>query len=448
MTVCLHTILIALVTLSLLAQSPPKRKKVKNFGSSLKRLKWNPQKNAAEIRQDKKNAIADDEDVIRIDTTLVSSDLLVLDRQGKSISGLTAEDFSIAEDGVAQAVGHFFNGDNVDVPRTIVLIIDYSGSQLPYLDNSVKAAKLLVDKLGPKDMMAIVTDDVELIQEFTTDKKKLKEKLDKLVELVLGKNRSFDSDGFPRGDGFPRIGRSQQYSALMATLNEVFQEDDVRRIVIFQTDGDEAYYLRNPRVDLAVPPGLTGKSLKAAQDSLALFQQFLPERGTAFALDDLYRAVEKQHVTLYTVIPGVRLWGLTPEEQLRKWQPYLMAQTPGWMGHLPSDRRADMKERLQKDARNSDEILIKTNIERVAKIQAMLASVATVSGGWADFLEKPEQADAIYSRIFSDINQRYIVGYYPTNKERDGKRRKIEFKVKGHPEYQVYGRLSYFAPEP
>jgi hypothetical protein len=43
MTVCLHTILIALITLSLLAQSPPKRKKVKNFGSSLKRLKWNPQ---------------------------------------------------------------------------------------------------------------------------------------------------------------------------------------------------------------------------------------------------------------------------------------------------------------------------------------------------------------------------------------------------------------------
>jgi hypothetical protein len=71
-----------------------------------------------------------------------------------------------------------------------------------------------------------------------------------------------------------------------------------------------------------------------------------------------------------------------------------------------------------------------------------------VSGGWADFLEVPAQADAIYSRIFSDINQRYIVGYYPTNKERDGKRRKIEFKVKGHPEYQVYGRLSYFAPKP
>lgn len=51
----------------------------------------------------------------------------------------------------------------INVPRTIVLIIDYSGSQLPFIKNSVAAAKVLVDKLGPKDLMAIVTDDVELL---------------------------------------------------------------------------------------------------------------------------------------------------------------------------------------------------------------------------------------------------------------------------------------------
>jgi hypothetical protein len=108
-----------------------------------------------------------------------------------------------------------------------------------------------------------------------------------------------------------------------------------------------------------------------------------------------------------------------------------------------------MLERLQKQKnRKQDQDHLKFNVETIAKTQAVLASVATVSGGWADFLEVPEQADGIYSRIFSDINQRYIVGYYPTNKERDGKRRKIEFKVKGHPEYQVYGRVTYFAPEP
>ena len=127
---CFQAILVALVTLSLLAQSPPKRKKVKDFGSTLKRWKWNPQKNAAEIRSDKKETVLDEGDVIRIDTSLVSSDLLVLDRKGNSVAGLTAADFVIAEDGVPQSVGHFFNGDNVNVPRTIVLLMTPASPRL------------------------------------------------------------------------------------------------------------------------------------------------------------------------------------------------------------------------------------------------------------------------------------------------------------------------------
>jgi len=455
MTFYPRTTLIALVILSLLTvslaqtQSPPKRKKVKNFGSSLKRLKWNPQKNAAEMSSEKPDTIADEGDVIRIDTSLVSSDLLVLDQHGKSISGLTAENFAITEDGVAQNVGHFLTGDNVNNPRTIVLLMDYSGSQMPYLYNSVQAAKVLVDKLGPKDLMAIVTDDVELIQDFTTDKKKLKEKLDSLVDAIIGQRRPINDDGsIGRTEYVPRLGRSKQYSALMATLKEVFQEDDVRRIIIFQTDGDEAASLRNPKVEWKIPPGLKGKALKVAEEAMKLRNQSAAMREAQFALEDLYQAVEKERVTLYTVIPGARLWGLPLDEQVRRISLNQSVQTAGWMGHLSPRDRAQIKEWLEKDAMNVDETLLKSSAELMSKQQAILASLATVSGGWADFLEVPEQADAIYSRIFSDINQRYIVGYYPTNKERDGKRRKIEIKVKGHPEYQVYGRLSYFAPEP
>jgi hypothetical protein len=79
--------------------------------------------------------------------------------------------------------------------------------------------------------------------------------------------------------------------------------------------------------------------------------------------------------------------------------------------------------------------------------QTALASVAKLSGGWPEFLEKPEQASAIYSRILSDINRRYIIGYYPTNIVRDGKLRKAHFEVRNHPEYVVWGRKSYYAPE-
>ena len=90
----------------------------------------------------------------------------------------------------------------------------------------------------------------------------------------------------------------------------------------------------------------------------------------------------------------------------------------------------------------------RNNAEHNAKLQELLTAVAPLTGGWTEFLEQPEQADKIYARILSDINQRYIVGFYPTHAVRDGKRRKIDFQVKGHPEYQILGRRSYFARSP
>lgn len=424
---CFLICLVCAISGSSFAQSsPPKRKKIKDFGSSLKRLKWNPDKNAA-VEVNAPGTELDEGDVIRIDTSLVNCELLVLDQRGNFVPGLTAEDFSISEDGAPQTVGHFLKGDNVSVPRTIVLIIDYSGSQLPYLRNSVNAAKILVDKLGPKDMMAIVTDDVELILDFTSDKKKLKNKLDSLVERTR-----MDPGFLGIIPSKPRIGLSRQYSALMATLSEAFNKDeDVRPIIIFQTDGDEAYFLQNSVIKLVVPDGLDGDVRAAAEASVAFYQQHRLNDRPQFSLDDLCRAVEKSRATVYTVVPGIKLLGLTPDEQFEK---------------ISAEGRVRYKDRYRDD--NNGRIMRRWTAERTAKLQYVLSGVAPLTGGWTEFLETPEQAEPIYARIFSDINQRYIIGYYPTNKEHDGKRRKIDFSVKGHPEYQIYGRRSYFAPGP
>jgi len=54
---------------------------------------------------------------------------------------------------------------------------------------------------------------------------------------------------------------------------------------------------------------------------------------------------------------------------------------------------------------------LRWDIDEAEKLQSALAEVASLTGGWTAFLEKPDDADAIYSRIFTDINQRYIVGY-------------------------------------
>jgi hypothetical protein len=69
------------------------------------------------------------------------------------------------------------------------------------------------------------------------------------------------------------------------------------------------------------------------------------------------------------------------------------------------------------------------------------------TGGWMAYLEKPGQAADIYATILKDINQRYVIGYYPTNAARDGKPRNVRISVRDHPEYYVHGRNTYYAPD-
>ena len=89
------------------------------------------------------------------------------------------------------------------------------------------------------------------------------------------------------------------------------------------------------------------------------------------------------------------------------------------------------------------------DFSEMIRVQQLAASVAaSTSGGWTGFLESPSYANEIYGKILADISNRYVVGYYPTNTTKDGKRRAVHIEVRGHPEYKVHGRTSYYAPEP
>ncbi len=420
-----------------LAQSGEKPK-LKDFGSSLKKLKWDPQTNST---TDTRSTPSDDDDVIKIETALVVSELLVLDKQGKPVQGLKESDFVITEDDTPQQIGHFVLGDNRSLPRSIVLIIDYSGSQFPYIKNSVEAAGVLVDKLGPLDRMAIVTDDVELLSEFTNDKRELKKKLNTLLEKSRG-NEGFLGIGGTRR----QFGKSAQYSALMATLKEAFDDEDQRPIVIFQTDGDEAEYLRNSIIVPQTPPDLPPELVAIVQGQVEQRRQLQRSGMTEFSLDDVYKTVEKSRATIYTVVPGAKLVGLDPEQQLAIVKAEDERAINEMLPTLSKKAREAFMARQEARKKIVPLQVLRMRAHDNAKLQEALAAVAPLSGGWTEYLEQPSQAQGIYSRIMSDISQRYIVGYYPTNKERDGKRRLMNFQVKGHPEYTILGRRSYFAP--
>jgi VWFA-related protein len=375
------------------------RPRLKKFGSTVNLTGEEIEK----LRTQRERQSAD-EDVVRVDTDMVVCDVLVIDAEGRPIPGLGAKDFVVKEDNQPQQIESFSLGNSDQVPRSIVLIIDYSNSQRPYVITSVDAAKTLVDKLKPRDRMALVTDDVQLLVDFTSDKDALKAQLDALKQRAMS----------------GRIGRSLQYDALMATLNEVFDREEERPIVIFQTDGDQIDALGQ-----LPPPWL---------------RPYLPKK---FSLEDLMTAAERTRVTIYSIIPGVAMIGFSGEELLARArldnENRMKAQDELW-------RLRNMPARPPMDT-PADDVLLHA-ATRWSRLHLGVVQLAKATGGWADYLEKPEQADGLYAHVLNDINQRYIISYYPKNRVRDGKRRKISFEVRGHPEYTILGRRSYFAPQP
>lgn len=347
---------------------------------------------------------ADDIDVVRVETNLVVNSVLVLDAQKKVVRDLTAADFIVKEDDKPQRVATFSLGDNKAVPRSIVLIIDFSVSQFPYIKTSVESAKMLVDKLNPKDRMAIVTDDVKLLADFTSDKQFLKTQLDKLkTSAVSG-----------------LVGNSEQYDALMASLHELFDNEDERPIIIFQTDGDQLELLKG------------GKSPN-------------PYSWPKYSLQDILTLAEKSRVSVYSVISGIKFVDVPPDDLARR----VKIDRENRRNSAYDFYRAMNVPVPKPDGPQPDlsAAAFANYVEQWQRRQLALISVAKSTGTAPEFLEEPAQADDIYTRILNDIERRYVIGYYPTNRAHDGKRRKVSVEVRGHPEYTVWGQKAYFARE-
>ena len=89
-------------------RKPPKKEK---FGSSLKRLKWNPDKQAAvESEQDNQKGSREigPGDVIKVETNLVVLDLFVTEQTRlRALTGLSKDDFVVTEDAVPQQISMF-----------------------------------------------------------------------------------------------------------------------------------------------------------------------------------------------------------------------------------------------------------------------------------------------------------------------------------------------------
>ena len=111
----------------------------------------------------------EEDEVIRIETNLVTFPVSVLDRDGRFISGLQKQDFQIFENGVEQKIDTF---GSVEVPFTVVLLLDVSPSTQYKIDEIQNAAITFVNQLRRDDKVIVISFDerVHVLSRATNDR--------------------------------------------------------------------------------------------------------------------------------------------------------------------------------------------------------------------------------------------------------------------------------------
>jgi Ca-activated chloride channel homolog len=120
-----------------------------------------------------------DDAPIKVDTLLYTIPFTVTDANGRHVSGLKKENFSIFQDGDQQEIDFFLDDQSA---TNIAILIDTSVSTKPVLKDIQKAARDFVKVLRPEDKALIATFDyrTSFISELTSDHKTLTKAIDKV----------------------------------------------------------------------------------------------------------------------------------------------------------------------------------------------------------------------------------------------------------------------------
>ena len=155
-----------------------------------------------------------EDDLISVDSSLVTIPVSVFDKNGIYLPNIQKKEFKIFEDGVEQEIAYFGPSD---VPFTVALVIDTSGSTQFKIEDIHYAAKLFLRQLEPRDKVLVIqfSSGVRVNAEATNDKPKL----DRAIERA-------------------RFGGSTSlYRAVQFTLRKRMNRIKGRKAIVLFTDG-------------------------------------------------------------------------------------------------------------------------------------------------------------------------------------------------------------------
>jgi len=169
---------------------------------------------------------------IRVDVNLVNVAFTARDANGALVSNLTKEDVELYEDAVPQKIEFFAR--STDLPLTLALIIDVSGSQEHFEKKHRKDLQVFLQEvLGPKDraFMVCFGNHLRLVSDYTNS-----------PDQLLSNMELFDKGKMH----FPEIGPKEErdlgtafYDSIYYSVTEKLAEAGGRQAILMFSDGED-----------------------------------------------------------------------------------------------------------------------------------------------------------------------------------------------------------------
>src|SRR5215469_1859209 len=121
---------------------------------------------------------------IRVDVGAVNVACEVTDRHGAPVKSLSPADFELRDNGRVQTIDHLWQED--DLPLTIGLIVDVSGSQSAFIQSHRDAVtQFLKQVMRPQDraFIATVGPEAKLLADVTSSPEELRRRIE-LIDVL------------------------------------------------------------------------------------------------------------------------------------------------------------------------------------------------------------------------------------------------------------------------
>jgi len=191
-------------------------------------------------RRQKPQKKAEEEQTIKLDTQLVNVLFSVQDKQNRYINDLRQEEIEVLENGVSQEIFTFKR--EFDLPLTLVLLIDVSGSEQYTLPLLKDAGGQFIDSVirTGKDTAGVIKFEGEatVMQNLTSNPARVRRALEEVAFIPPPPGGVFGGGTPPINSG-SRQGGTSLFDAIVATSADMLANEPGRKTIIVLTDGED-----------------------------------------------------------------------------------------------------------------------------------------------------------------------------------------------------------------